>query len=162
MHKLIISIVIFLLPVASYAGDSSLDDKCKSLSDDLVKYMTDNKVVDYSVITVNSFFSDKLRACIHTEVSDFGEVFKIRDVGKTVIKDGPEYFNTLFYCDRNGASSAKLDILKKLDGKVHGLSYREWQDDGHGGLPASLKTPDKPYTKDMCTKLYNNWIKRIK
>ena len=163
MHKLITTAALALsLPVASYAGKPSADEECKALSDAVVQYMKGNKIVDYSVVTADAFYSEKLGACFYTEIADSGGMYKIRDLSKTIIKDGPDYFNTLFYCDREGANSAKLDVLKKYQGNVYKYSYRDWQDDGFGGLPATIKPPEKPYTDDMCKKLYLDWMKKIK
>lgn len=85
------------------------------------------------------------------------------DVSKTLIRDLPESMAAnLFYCDQDGANSVLLDKVKELRGNVFNVSYKQWLDYGEGGVPRTSKTPNKPYTREKCRRLYDGWIKRLR
>jgi len=162
VKKLVATILflVFLLPITTMANKKTIDDKCKILSAKSIEVMKKDGR-DYTLITTKSFYSKKVDSCILIEVADVGVEFIIRDLSKSVIRDGPRYWSVLLYCDVDGANSAILKKVREFKGNVFNVPYREWLDDGFGGLPRTVKTPDKPYTKNDCEKVYSKWMSQI-
>jgi hypothetical protein len=77
------------------------------------------------------------------------------------MRDGGD-FNVLMYCDPDGADSVIIEKVKQYRGHVFTVPYREWLDDGFGGLPRTLKTPEKLYTKTACQKVFDKWMSILK
>jgi len=146
-------------------GDAdTLDQKCKFLSDKHVEKMKKDLNQDYTLIRTDSFYSKKLDSCIHTEVAEVGVKVVIRDLSYSLFDkfDGRGFRNVLLYCDRHGADSVIVEKVRKYRGRVFRVPYREYLDDGFGGPPSALKTPDKPYTKEDCGKVFDKWMQELK
>ena len=69
--------------------------------------------------------------------------------------------NTIFYCDVHGASVALLSKVKERHGDISALTYSLWQDNGEGGPPATVKTPEKPYSQDRCAQLFKKKLAEL-
>jgi hypothetical protein len=69
--------------------------------------------------------------------------------------------NMIFYCDVHGASSAILSKVQERHGDISELTYSLWQDNGEGGPPATIKTPEKPYSQDRCARLFENKMQEL-
>lgn len=152
--------VVGLIVVLGGCSDP-LTEKCRELSRKHIETAKSEWKRDYTLIRSDGFYSRKLDACIHTEVADVGVDIEIRDLSRSVMKDGGNW-NLLLQCDQDGADSVRLDKLKQYRGKVFNVPYVEWLDDGFGGMPRALKTPSNPYTKEQCSKVFDKWIADLK
>ncbi|MGA7885088.1 MAG: hypothetical protein WCA44_05050, partial [Acidobacteriaceae bacterium] len=68
----------------------------------------------------------------------------------------------IFDCTRDGANSAILARVNQFDGYVEDKAYKLWLDDGNGGPPATLKTPQRPYTRGQCEELMERKVAELK
>ncbi len=157
----------------------SRDQRCRVLSSAFIAKAKKQLNKDYTLLRVEAFYSPVLDACIHAEIAEVGVYANIRDLSYTFIREDPlgmlaycrnqgwescvttdtlrlgEIFLT---CDLNGANSVLVDRVRKYRGFVDTLQGSEYMDDGFGGPPATIKTPEKPYTKEQCALLYCRWI----
>lgn len=115
---------------------------------------------DYTSVTTRSFYSNIVDACIYTEVAKIGVSFRIRDLSHTIRRDGGRQ-NMLLHCDVDGADSVILDRVRQYRGRVLDVPYREYLDDGFGGEPRALKTPDQPYTREDCQRVFDKWMREL-
>jgi len=69
--------------------------------------------------------------------------------------------NMIFYCDINGADNALLSKVRERHGDISELEYSLWQDNGEGGPPATVKTPEKPYSQDRCAQLFKKKLEEL-
>ncbi len=70
--------------------------------------------------------------------------------------------NMIFSCTKDGANNAILAKVREFHGDVGDKSYSLWMDDGNGGPPATVKTPEHPYTRDQCERLMEKKITELK
>lgn len=150
----------FLVAGLSACGDS-LNEKCRELSRKHVDFAKTQWKQDYTVIKTDGFYSKKLDACIHTQIAEVGVHVEIRDLTRSIMKDGGHH-NVLLHCDEHGTDSVRLDKVKQYRGEMFNVPYAEWLDDGFGGPPRTLKTPATPYTKEQCRKAFDKWISELK
>ena len=89
----------------------------------------------------------------------------VYDIQRNFIKqelDNPIIMGVLFFCDKDGADNSVLEKVEKYNGKLFRVSYSEYLDNGEGGQPRALKTPEKPYAREQCQRLFNNKLHEIK
>lgn len=151
-------IAAILFPVAGVAQDR--DAICEALSKDLVAQMSAPPLSrDYRLYSVNTFYSEKLDACIHVEAKLFGAEVFVRDLTRTVIKnDSAIYPPALLHCDASGVDEADIEAVRRHRGQVANVPYKEWLTDGQGGLPRALKTPDQPLDRAACESALDRWL----
>lgn len=58
--------------------------------------------------------------------------------------------NNLFDCSRDGVNNAILSKIAEFHGEVSDKAYSLWMDNGEGGPAATIKAPQKPYTRSDC------------
>jgi hypothetical protein len=68
----------------------------------------------------------------------------------------------LLNCDQYGADSVIVDAVRRHRGATSEVPFSEWLDDGFGGPPRTLKTPDAPYTREQCQRVFDKWIAFLK
>lgn len=112
---------------------------------------------DYSNIATETFYSPAVDSCVHVEVAKIGVEFEVRDLSHTILRDGGN-FTLLLHCDPDGADSVILDAVRSRRGMVYNTTYGEWLDDGFGGPPRALKTPDTPYSRSDCQRVLDKWL----
>ncbi len=112
---------------------------------------------DYTNREVRTLYSAALESCVHIEIVIVGVDVQIRDLSRSVLRDGGN-LNVLLDCSADGANSVILTAVRARFGRVFNVPYREWLDDGFGGPPATLMTPDRPYTQADCEKLLEKWL----
>jgi len=151
------------------------DERCRLLSSAFVAKAETSAwhPEDYRLLRVEAFYSPVLDACIHAEIAEVGVYANIRDLSHTFFRFDPVQAcfrmlsvggpclppeENLLECDRNGANSVLVDKVRQYRGDVDTLNYAKWMDDGSGGLPRAVKTPETPYTKAQCILLYDRWI----
>ncbi len=159
MHYIIFLVFVFVANSLN-AENLSIDERCQLLSENYINNSKEENQKDYSLIETESFYSKKVDSCILIEKKIVGVEIHIRDLSKSIILDGGKNFNMLLHCDCDGADSVIIDKVRSFKGRVFNVSYKEWLDDGFGGLPRTLKTPDKPFTKKavvrfQLTRLFN-------
>lgn len=147
----------------SAGSEASLDGRCNQLSEKFVARSKDKPFEkDYTLIDVESFYSNKVDACIHIEHKVIGVELKIYDLSQSIVTDGPNEHYLIVNCSIDGAHSIVLDRVRELKGRVWSVPYIRYTDDGFGGKSSGLETPPKPYTKEDCNMLLNKWIKILK
>jgi hypothetical protein len=161
MRNLLLLLIVFLANSAS-ATQADIDGRCNLLAKKFIEQSKSEFNKDYTLIEVEKFYSHKIDSCILIEKKLVGVEVRIRDLSKSIIRDGGSNFNMLLYCDIDGADSVILDKVSSLRGRVFNVSYSEWLDDGFGGQPRALKTPEKPYTKQDCELVLNKWLSSLK
>lgn len=147
-----------LLPITCAAQDR--DAICGELSDELVAQMASpplNK--DYRLYDVQTFYSDKLDACIHVEEKLIGAEVFVRDLARSVIKnDISVYPPVLLHCDVSGVDEVDIEAVRELRGSVRDVPYKEWMTNGQGGLPRALETPIEPLKRADCEIALDRWL----
>jgi hypothetical protein len=128
---------------AKYAKQGQV---CSDLGKRRVAEMMEKGYRDYTNLEVSDFYSPVLDACIHTEVKVVGVSFRIEDVSNTFIRE--RISGAIMSCDPNGANSAIIDSVNAYGGYVGNVRYDKWLDDGYGSLPATLRTPETPWTHE--------------
>jgi hypothetical protein len=105
--------------------------------------------------TIEAFYSSRIDTCVQVEVDELRMSYDIRDVTHGFMRDHllSEFDPYVFHCGREGADSAILSKVREFHGLVADKTYGLWQDNGDGGLPATIKTPDHPYSRDDCKHL---------
>jgi hypothetical protein len=104
-------------------------------------------------------YSEKLDACIQVETKLFGPSVQVRDLTQTVITDGISIYGALLlHCDIDGVDRVKIDVVRELRGRVHSVPYARYLDDGVGGPPRALKTPDQPFSRQDCENVLKSWL----
>ncbi|KZL23383.1 hypothetical protein [Pseudovibrio sp. WM33] len=154
-----IFLVSVLFPVIGEAQER--DAICDALFDDLIKWQSEppfNR--DYRLYKVETFYSMKLDACISVEAKLFGAEVEVRDLTRTVIRDGIAKYPLLLHCDSDGVDEANISAVLKYRGNVYNVPYQKWLTDGQGGLPRALKTPDVPFNRFACEAALGRWLEQ--
>ena len=112
---------------------------------------------DYTNRKARTLYSAALESCVQIEIAIVGVEVEIRDLSHSVMRDGGNY-NVLLDCSADGANSVILTAVRDRFGRVFNVPYREWLDDGFGGPPATLMTPDRPYTRADCERVLEKWL----
>jgi hypothetical protein len=133
--------------------------------------------------TVQAFYSQKVNTCVQIEIYDRPPwssgakwSYIVRDVtngflhwslgvnpvaesnSDRLIKVNP---NQIFDCSPFGANSAILSKVREYHGDVADKTYSLWLDNGNGGPPATIKTPDHPYSQDDCERLMRRKLEEL-
>jgi hypothetical protein len=101
---------------------------------------------------IEAFFSAKVDTCVQVEVDELHQSYDIRDVTHGFMRD-EDFDIRIFHCGREGVGSAILSRVREFHGYVADKGYNQWQDDGEGGPPLAVKTPDHQYSRDECERL---------
>jgi hypothetical protein len=152
-HGLRIGFALLVL-VSGFACQREQDRTCVELG----RQYVEKPGRDLSNVATESFFSPAFDACIHSEVAKVGVQFDIVDLSQSIIRTG----NRLLHCDVNGADSVILDSVRRHRGLVMSIPCKDWLDDGFGGPPRTLKTPDRPYTRADCERVFQKWMALLK
>lgn len=133
---------------------------CQELSNDLVRDLGNPPHSrDYRLYRIEAFVSEKLDTCIHIEVRLFGAEVMVRDMTEAVLKNGTGRFPPLLlHCDESGVDEANIEAVRTHGGTMTDVPFDEWLTDGQGGLPRTLRTPEKPYTRDDCEAALGRWM----
>ena len=107
---------------------------------------------------IDAFYSDKLDTCVQVEIDNLAWSYMVRDVTHGFMRDTP----LLLYCDRDGADNAVIENVRKFNGYTYTVEYKLWLDDGNGGPPRTLKTPEKPWTRDQCQAVLDKKLAEIR
>ena len=68
----------------------------------------------------------------------------------------------IFNCSKSGVNNAIIAKVNEFHGHVSGKSYSLWLDNGEGGEPATLKTPDHFYTQTECRREMDKALSRLR
>lgn len=157
MNRILITILSVSISLGSLSCSESytLNQECRKYGKEYIK---DKKDL-YSVnAKFNFFYSKRLDTCIMTVEDRLANEYYIQDIKNKYLRDT----GTLFDCSDDGCNSVILENAEKYDGWLFNVSYSEWLDNGEGGEPATLKTPEKLYTREKCKSLFEQKIKEIK
>lgn len=110
-------------------------------------------------ITFGSFFSKQLNTCVITEANEMKNSFVLRDAALNFIKE--RQASQLFRCDEQGVNNAVIDAVRRFNGHVVNVPYKDWLDNMEGGPPATLVTPPMKYTADRCKALFERRVKQL-
>lgn len=138
--------------------ESEQDRVCAALGAAHVESAKTERGRDYTNREVRTLYSAALESCVHIETVIIGVGLEIRDLSRSVMRDGSNLHNILVDCSADGANSVILTAVRARFGRVFNVPYREWLDDGFGGPPATLMTPDSPYTRADCEKVLEKWL----
>jgi len=140
-----------VLLVASGCADEK-QRVCNDLGNQHVKSMKKEFTArNYTNLRTQDLYSPAIDACIHIEESIVGVNVEIRDTSN---------YDTLLYCDENGADSVIISKVREHRRVV--FNKPEWYDDGFGGPPRAVKTPDRPYTREQCARVLEKWVAFLK
>jgi hypothetical protein len=158
--------IIALSIVVLFSGcRSPLESKCRELGRDEAEKSKKNFPQDYLFLKADTFYSKVLNSCIHTEVPEAQApaafvLYRIQDLSHSLLKD--PNLSLLLYCDKDGADSVVVDKVHAYSGYVYTVAYSEWLDNGFGGPPRTVKTPNQPYTKNDCERVFQKWMNFLK
>jgi hypothetical protein len=133
---------------------------CHDLGNQHINRMKEEFKQNYTNLRTQDFYSPAIDACIHVEESIVGVNVEIRDTSNGLLKDG--LHNVLLHCDEDGANSVIIGKVREHGGAMFEVPYVEWLDDGFGGPPRTLKTPDRPYTREQCARVLKKWVALLK
>ena len=150
--------MVVLLSVVACGCVDERHRVCVDLGNQHVDRMKNEFKQSYANIRSADFYSPAIDACIHTEESIVGVDVRIIDTSNGLLKG----VHNLLHCDESGADSVIISAVRSRGGAVFTVPYREWLDDGFGGPPRALKTPDRPYTREQCRRVFDKWITFLK
>jgi hypothetical protein len=119
--------------------------------------------------SIEAFYSAKINTCVQIEISNwpwsqqwrytirdvtnglFSPVDRQQKAGDVVVRFDNVY--EIFDCSWAGANSAIISKVQAFHGDVEDKAYSLWLDNGDGGPPATLKTPDHRYSQHECKRL---------
>lgn len=156
-----VRLLAFAVAVAPLTSScvSKQDRVCQQLDEAFQDELAALTGKDFSSYEVTAFFSERLATCVHTEKAIVGVGTQIRDLSLVVIREEQMGLPpVLMTCDADGASSAKLDVVRRYGGRIMNVPYAEWQDDGFGGPPRSIATPEAPYSQAECERVLEVWL----
>jgi hypothetical protein len=151
-----VSALLLVISGGAFAATPQ-QDVCKKMGKSFISGRAESGT-DYINIQTRTEYSEALDACLHIEIAVIGVHVTIRDLSRTLIRDGPVWYNFLMSCNVDGANSVRLDKLNTLKGILWNEHYSEYLDDGFGGPPATLETPPQPYTREDCQRLLDEWF----
>lgn len=157
-----IALYVFAFAVAGcQSGNASLESKCQELGKDRIEKLKRDTPDDFLILKTSSFYSKVLGTCVFTEVPEEGTSgveYNILDLSHSFLRDT----STILHCDKSGADSVVVDRVRKFGGYTYSVMYSEWLDDGFGGAPRTLKTPERPYTSKDCERVFRKWMDFLK
>ena len=136
--------------------DSEQDRACVEMGAAYIERARTEYDRDYSNFDTETFYSEVVDSCIHIEVARIGVDFQVRDLSRTILRDGGDR-TLLLHCDPDGADSVRIDAVRAHGGVVFDVPYKTYLDDGFGGPPRALKKPDQPYTRSDCERVLDKW-----
>ncbi len=114
---------------------------------------------------VSFFYSKRLDTCVAKNIDELGNDFSLCDIKRNYIKQeftDPTICGGVFHCDKDGVDNVVLEKAEKYNGKLFEVSYSEFLDNGEGGEPRTLKSPEKPYTREKCKMMFDKKLSEIK
>ena len=114
---------------------------------------------------VSFFYSKRLDTCVAQSIDELGNDYSICDIKRNYIKqefDDPTICEGVFHCDKDGVDNIMLEKAEKYNGNLFHISYSEFLDNGKGGKPRTLKTPEKFYTREKCEMMFNKKTSEIR
>lgn len=114
---------------------------------------------------VSFFYSERLDTCVAKSVDELGNDYSLCDIKRNYIKqefEDPTTCGTVFHCDKDGVDNVVLEKAEKYNGNLFRISYSEWLDNGEGGQPRAIKTPEKPYTREKCEIMFDKKLQEIR
>ena len=143
------------------ALDSPLESKCRDLGKDRADKIKRDSPDDFLKLKTDSFYSKALDTCVFTEVPEEGTSaveHNILDLSRSFLRDT----SSLLHCDKDGSDSVIVENVRKFGGYTFTVTYSEWLDDGFGGAPRALKTPERQYTAKDCERVFRKWMGFLK
>jgi hypothetical protein len=69
--------------------------------------------------------------------------------------------DSIFSCTKDGINSVIINKVNELHGHVMDKPYIVWMDNGEGGPPATLKTPDHPFSQVDCKRAMDKMVSEL-
>lgn len=157
----VLAILLFIYQNVPLTQAQRLNKQCQDFGKDT---LTKHKGM-FEETEVSFFYSKRLDTCIAQSIDELGNDYSLCDIKRNYIKQELEDFTTcgaVFHCDKEGVDNVVLEKAEKYNGKLFKVSYSEWLDNGEGGQPRTLKTPEKPYTREKCELMFNEKLTEIK
>lgn len=156
-YFIILGFIIVLILVGSLipiTKAQKLDKQCEKFGK---SYISKEENDNFTEAERSFFYSKRLDTCLMTEVDELGIDFLILDIKQNFLKD----IKLVFQCDRSGVDNLILDKAEKYNGELFTVDFEEFLDDGQGGLPRTLKTPEMPYSRDKCRYMFEKKLKEL-
>ena len=68
----------------------------------------------------------------------------------------------LFDCDTSGVDHTLIDKVREHRGYFDKVPYREYIDDFNGGLPRTVKSTPRMFTRKECKKLFLRELEEVR
>lgn len=69
--------------------------------------------------------------------------------------------SSIFTCTKDGISRAVISKVNELHGYVADKPFSAWMDNGEGGPPATLKTPNRPLSQADCKRAMDQMVSEL-
>jgi hypothetical protein len=112
---------------------------------------------DRSSTEFKAFFSPVIDGCVATTTDFLRNEWAVYDVHHSLLKD----MFSLFRCNSGGVNNVLLEKARTFKGYLMNVTYSKFMDNGEGGTPATLKSPDKQYSRDKCEAVFQMKIKSL-
>lgn len=138
-----------------------LNAQCKDFGNAVI---AENKDLFDGNSAISFFYSKRLDTCVKQEIDELGNEYGLCDIKRNYIKQelgDISICGGIFYCDKDGVDNVILAKAEANNGNLFHLSYSEFLDNGEGGEPRTLKTPESPYSREQCQLLFNQKLTEI-
>jgi len=159
--SVIILVAFLVMAKVPLTQAQRLNAQCKDFGNAVI---TENKHLFDDSSVISFFYSERLDTCVKQEVDELGNEYSLCDIKRNYIKQelgDISICGGIFYCDKDGVDNVILAKAEANNGILFHLSYSEFLDNGEGGEPRTLSTPEKPYSRERCQTLFNHKIKEI-
>lgn len=69
--------------------------------------------------------------------------------------------DNIFSCTKDGINNVIISKVNELHGHVIDKPYSDWTDNGEGGPPATVKTPDHPFSQTDCKRAMDKVVSEL-
>lgn len=163
LFVLVVLALLFVDGKIPFTERHRLQQQCQDFGRAFLEDHSDLFDDDSSKITF--FYSRRLDTCVQQNVDELGNDFYLCDAKRNYLKqefDDPRVCGAIFHCDASGVNSLILEKAESFDGELFHVSYSDVLDDGEGGAPATLKTPERPYSRERCKNLFEKKLSEIR
>lgn len=112
---------------------------------------------------ISFFYSKRLDTCVLKETDVLGNEYFLCDIkGNYIKQEDYRVCGEIFHCDKDGVDNVILEKAEQYNGYMFNVPYSEYLDNGEGGQPRTLTTPEAPYTREKCEELFNKKLLEIR
>lgn len=159
---LILVMIIFAASKLPITQEQRLNIQCKDFGNSIV---TANEDLFDGSSAISFFYSKRLDTCVKQEVDELGNEYFLCDIKRNYVKQelaDTSICGQIFYCDQYGVDNLILEKAEEFGGKLFHLNFSEFLDNGEGGKPRAIETPEEPYSREKCEVLFDKKLDEIK